>query len=141
MYIIKIKYKPYKIEFWNEKERKELFQVLPFYSVLIEKPKIKHLPNTKLLYELPSYDELSVVKISKAFKRYTRSYNFEIIGSEDLLAQLEARKSSIEDLFKDFLNERKGFKYQITVTVFYANTNKMETQSMLLSISILQLKQ
>ena len=41
-----MKYKPYKNEFWNEKEAKELFQILPFYNVLIEKPKneafIKH---------------------------------------------------------------------------------------------------
>ena len=40
-----MKYKPYKNEFWNEKEAKELFQILPFYNVLIEKPKIKHLSN------------------------------------------------------------------------------------------------
>ena len=60
---------------------------------------------------------LSVVEISKAFKRYGRSYKIEIIDSKDPLAQLEASKSSIEDLFKDFSNEIKGFKYQITVTV------------------------
>ena len=40
-----MKYRAYKNEFWNEKEAKELFQILPFYNVLIEKPKIKHLPN------------------------------------------------------------------------------------------------
>ena len=31
------------MSFWNEKEAKELFQELLFHSVLIEKPKIKHL--------------------------------------------------------------------------------------------------
>ena len=31
------------------------------------------------------------------------------------LAQLQASKSSIEDFFKDLLNEMKSFKYQITV--------------------------
>ena len=62
-----MKYRPYKNEFWNEKEAKELFQSLPFYNVLIEKPKIKHLSNIESLHELPSYDELSVVEISKAF--------------------------------------------------------------------------
>ena len=36
-----MKYKPYKNEFWNEEEAKNLFQILPFYNVLIEKPKIK----------------------------------------------------------------------------------------------------
>ena len=47
--------------FWDEKERKELFQKLPFYNVLIEKPKMKHLSNIYLLHELPFYNELSVV--------------------------------------------------------------------------------
>ena len=58
-----MKYKPYKNEFWNEKETKELFQILPFYNVLIVKPKIKHLSNIELLHELLLYDELSIVKI------------------------------------------------------------------------------
>ena len=42
-----MKYKPYKNESWNEKEAKELFQILPFH-VLIEKPKMKHLSNIEL---------------------------------------------------------------------------------------------
>ena len=29
------------MSFWNQKEAKELFQELPFYNALIEKPKIK----------------------------------------------------------------------------------------------------
>ena len=107
-----MKYSAYK----NEKS-KRIFQILPFYNVLIEKPKIKHLSNIELLHELPFYDELSVVEISKAFKRYARSYEVEIIERKDPLAQLEASKSSIEDLFKDILIEMKGCKYQITVTV------------------------
>ena len=91
--------------------------MLSFYNVLIRKPKIKHLSNIELLHELPFYDELTVVEISKAFKRYARSYKIEIIDPKDPLAQLEASKSNIEDLLKDLLNEMKGFKYQITVTV------------------------
>ena len=96
-----MKYRAYKNEFWNEKKAKELFQILRFYNVLIEKPKIKHLSNIKLLHEFPFYDELSVVEISKAFRRYARSYKVEIIDTKDPLAQLEASRSSIEDLFKD----------------------------------------
>ena len=63
-----------------------------------------------MLYKLSI---LSVVEIPKAFKRYARRCKVEIIDSKDLLVQLKTRKSSI----KDFLNEMKGFKYQITVTV------------------------
>ena len=91
--------------------------MLPFYNVSIEKPKIKHLSNTELLHELPFYDELSVLKKSKAFKGYARSYKVEILDPKDPLFQLEASKSSIKDFFKELLNEIKGFKYQITVIV------------------------
>ena len=43
-----------------------------------------------------------------------------MIDLKDLLTQLEPSKSSIKDLFKYFLNEIEGFKYQITVaTLLY----------------------
>ena len=123
-----MKYRAYKNEFL---EYKIIISNTSFYNVLIEKPKIKHLSNIELLHELPFYDELSVVEISKAFRRYARSYKVEIIDPKDPSVKLETSKSSIEDLFKDLLNEMKGFKCHITVTVL----------SMLLFISILQLKQ
>ena len=43
-----MKYKPYKNAFWNENEAKKLFQAIPFYNVLIEKPGIKKLSNVEL---------------------------------------------------------------------------------------------
>ena len=64
-----MKYKPYKNEFWNEKEAKNLFQTLPFYNVLIEKSEIKKLSNIELLHEFPFYDELSITKVPKSFKK------------------------------------------------------------------------
>ena len=76
---------------------------------MIEKPKIKKLSKTELLHELPFYDELSITEISKAFRRSTRSYKVEIVDHKDPLVQLEASKSSIKHLFKDLLNEMKGF--------------------------------
>ena len=60
-----------KMSFWNEKEIKKIFQELPFYNVLMEKPKIKHLSKIELLYELPFFDEINV-EIPKAFKGYAR---------------------------------------------------------------------
>ena len=92
-----MKYKPYENEFWNEKEAKELFQILSFYNVLTEKPKIKHLSKIELLHEL--------------------QFKIEIIDSKDPLEQLRASKSSIEDLSKEVTNEIKSFKYQITVSL------------------------
>ena len=41
------------------------------------------------------------------------SYKVEIIKRKDPIVQLEASKSSIKDLFSDFLNETKGFKYYL----------------------------
>ena len=69
-----------------------MFQILPFYNVLIGKPKIKHLSNIELLHELPFYDELNVVKKSRAFKGFARSYKVEIIDPKDHLVQLQASK-------------------------------------------------
>ena len=40
-----------------------------------------------------------------------------MINKKDILSQLEASTSSIKDLFNDLLDERKGFKYQITVKI------------------------
>ena len=87
-----------------------MLKILPFYNVLIEKPEIKKLSNVELLHELPFYDELSIKEISKEFRKYAKSYSIEIIDSKDSLIRLKASKSSIKDLFKDLLNEMKGFK-------------------------------
>ena len=92
---------------------KEIF----FYKRPIEKPKIKHLKNIDLLFELPFYEELSVIKTDHAFRGYAKSFKVEIIGRKDPILLLEAIKLSIKDLFSDLLNEAKGFKYQITVKV------------------------
>ena len=53
------------MSFWDEKEAKRLFQELPIYKVLYEKPRIKLLKIIDFLHELPLYDELSIEKISK----------------------------------------------------------------------------
>ena len=99
---------------WNAKK---LFQILPFYITFIEKPEIKKLSNIKLLQELPFYDELSIVKNLNAFSGYARSYKTEIVDKKYPLVQLEVSKSSVEDLFKDLLNEIKSFKDQVTLAV------------------------
>ena len=125
------------MNFWNEKR---LFQELPFYNVLIEKPHIKHLSNRDLLHELPFYDELSILQISKAFKGYEKSYKIEIIDSKDPLAQLEASKSSIKDLLKDLLDNIKGFKYKFNSKSFVKQMQR-KWKGKLLFILILLLKQ
>ena len=93
------------------------FKKLPFYIGHIEKPKFKRLKNIDLLSELPFYEELNVIKTDHAFRGYAMSYKVEIVEKKDPLIQLEASKTSIKDLFKDLLDETKGFKYQITLKV------------------------
>ena len=90
------------MSFWDERERKEIFQKLPFHNVLFEKPKIKYLKNIDLLHELPFYDELSVVEISKAFKGYARSY-LRLPNVRDLQGTfrvLSGDQQKIDDLMK-----------------------------------------
>ena len=58
-----------------------------------------------MLHELSFYDELNVVKTTKAFRRYARSYSIEIIKDKNRnmnhsLVQLEASKPVIRDLFR-----------------------------------------
>ena len=84
------------------KKNNKLFQELPFYNVLIQKPRIKHLKNIDLLHELPFYDELNIVKISETFKRYATRYKIEIIDLKYPLVQLEASKSSMKICLKTF---------------------------------------
>ena len=77
--------------------------------------KLNGLKNIDLLHELPFSDELNIYGMSKAFGWYARNYKAEIVDSKDRLAQLEASRSNITDLFKDVLDGIKGSKYQISV--------------------------
>ena len=91
------------MSFWNGKKAKRIFKELPFCNVLNEKPSIKHLNNINILRELPFYHELSIVKISKTSRGYTRSYSIKIIEPKDPSAQLKISKGSIKYFFKDLL--------------------------------------
>ena len=51
------------------------------------------------------------------------SYKVEIVGKKDQIVQLEASKVSTKNLFRDLLNEIKGFKYQITIEVLLKKYN------------------
>ena len=69
------------------------------------------------------------------------NYKVELVKKKDLITKLEVCKSSIKDLLSDFLNETKGFKYQITLTVTLKNTNQMEKLNLLQFISVRQQNQ
>ena len=70
------------------------------------------------LPEIPFYNELNIVKVSKAFKGYARSCSIEIIDSKDpSVSYLTLSEASINDLLKELLDKVKDFKYQITLRV------------------------
>ena len=69
----------------NVWDNKNLLKILPFYNILIDSPKIKRLSNVDSLNELPFYDSLNMKEISKAFKRYAKSFRIEIIDLRDPL--------------------------------------------------------
>ena len=90
---------------------------LSFYNEPIEKPKIKRLKNINLLAELHFFVQPSIKKTNQAFQGYAMSYKTELVEKKDPNIQLEASKPSIRDLFNNLLNEKKGFRYQITVKI------------------------
>ena len=94
-----------------------------------------------MLFDLPVYEKLNVIKANHVFRGYAVSYNVEIIEKKDPIKQLEASKSSIKDLLSDLLNKTKGFKYQITLKVVLKNTRKMEKLNLDQFILIQQQKQ
>ena len=110
------------------------FKELPFYNKHIEKSRVKHLENIDLLFQLPFYEELNVIKTNHAFRGYVMSYKVELVEKKDPIKQLEASKSS------DLLNETKGFKCQITLKVMLKNTSQMEKLNLIQFISIQQQK-
>ena len=70
-----------------------------------------------MLFELPLYEELNVIKTDHAFKGYAISYKVKLAEKKDSIKQLEAGESSIKDLLSGLLNKTNGFKYQITLKV------------------------
>ena len=101
-------------------DNKQVLKILPFYNVLIDFVKsdvVIGYCNGKLMSELPFYKDLSVEKVSEAFKRYAKSYRVEIVDKKDPMTQLYSSKRCVVKLFGELLSEMKGLKYQITLFV------------------------
>ena len=58
-----------------------------------------------LLSELSFHEELNVMEIHRAFRRYAMSYKIELDEKKEPIKQLEASKSSIKDLLNDLSND------------------------------------
>ena len=77
--------------------------------------------------ELPFYSELSIVKNNSAFSGYARSYKIEIVDKRDPVIQLKSSEVSIIDFLKDLLNEIKGFKYQIALSILLGKVKSSDS--------------
>ena len=101
-------------------DNKEVLKILPFYNVSIDFVKsdaVRRFNNVELMSKLPFYKDLSVEKISEAFKRYAKNYRVEIVDKKDPMIRLYSSKVHIIELFGELLSEMKGFKYQISLFV------------------------
>ena len=116
------------MSFWDEKKQKDCFTNFYFIFQLKNMLTSKRLNDIDLLHELLFFNELTILKTSKLFREYERSYRIERIDSKDLSVQLEISEPSIKDLFKDLLDEIKATKYQIELKVLLSkykeNTDK-----------------
>ena len=79
-----------------------------------------------MLPVLPFYDSVVITKKERAFKNYVSTYSVEIMDWESLMDTLDLSRTSINELFTDFLREKRGFKYFITVKVTLKNVLIMD---------------
>ena len=93
-------------------------KLLPFYKQPIKNPSIKNISNFELLRELPFYNNFNILRKEKAFKKYAKTYEVEIINNKSLRDSLSVSKNSIKNLFHELLREKKGLKYVLRTTIF-----------------------
>ena len=89
----------------------ELLSEQSFYKQSIRKPRTEKLTNHELLQVLPFYDDVGILRKSRAFKKYVETYEVETIDNKSLSDLLFLSKNSIKSLFNDLLRENRGFKY------------------------------
>ena len=99
-------------EFFSKKPNKlsdiKLSKQLPFFPKKDKRP--KRLTTYQVLSNiLPFYDN---VEISRS-KYYAETYDVEVIDNTSLDDSLFLAKRSINDLFRDLLREKRGFKYNL----------------------------
>ena len=94
----------------------QLSKELPFFPKRSKRP--KRLTKYQALKNiLPFYDSVSISRIQHAFRNYAETYDVEVVDRISLSDSLFLGKSSIIDLFKDLLKQKRGFKYILSVRV------------------------
>ena len=81
---------------------KKLWSKQPFYKQPIKNPSIKKLSNFELLRELPFYNNITILRKEKAFKKYAETYEVEIINDKSLSDSSSISKNSIKNYLMNY---------------------------------------
>ena len=78
-------------------------------------PKRKKIPKRLTKHQvleniLPFYDTVGISRREHAHRYYAETYDDEVIDNKSLDDLLFLAKRSVNDLFKDLLQEKRGFK-------------------------------
>ena len=66
---------------------------------------------------LPFYDTVGILRREHAHRYCAETYDVEVMDTKSLDGPLFLAKRSINDLFKDLLREKRGFKYNLVTEV------------------------
>ena len=100
----------------KELTNKQLSDVLPFPPKRKRRP--KRLTKHQVLSNIVSfYDDVGISRREHAHKGYAEAYDVEVIDNTSLDDSLFLAKRSINDLFKDLLRKKRGFKYNLFIVV------------------------
>ena len=84
--------------------------MLPFFPE--RSKRLKRLIKYQILSNiLLFFDRVGISRKQYAFRNYAETYEVEVVDKIRLSDSLFVAKSSIIDLFKDLLREKRGFKY------------------------------
>ena len=109
-----------KLPFFSKKVKNltnyQLSKELPFFPKRSKRP--KRLTKHQILKNiLPFYDSVGISRKQHVFRNYAETYDVEVVDRISLSDSLFLAKSSIIDLFKDLLEEKRGFKYVLSATI------------------------
>ena len=110
----------YELPFFSNESKelanKEISDVLPFPPK--RKKRSKRLTKHQILSNIPPfYDSIGISRREHAHKCHAEIYDVEIIDNKSSDDSLFLAKRTINDLFKDLLREKRGFKYNLYIIV------------------------
>ena len=99
----------------KELSNKQLSDIPPFPP---KKKRSKRLTKHQILQNiLPFLDSVVISRREDAHKYYAETYDVEVTDSISLDDSLFLAKRSINDLFRDLLREKRGFKYNLGAVI------------------------